>query len=233
VDEQKSVLIDLIQFGLDLAGILDPTGIADGTSAAISLWRGEFLSAGISAVSLIPVLGDLAKTAKLPKYIASVQKAIRIAMTDAKFAAEMMPVLRKVRDALEAVPANALPHWAQSQLLQLRKQIDEFLGRRLYNPNPKHELPTAPGRKGTRLDLSADQAYQLLNDPARCLEVAGKRQFVAVKDGKIYVYQPDNVGGFHAYPSTGNEVATKYPSVAADVARMLGTDVKRLSRMAE
>jgi len=233
MDDKKTVLLDLFQFGLDLAGILDPTGIADGTSGLISLWRGDWLSAGISAASLLPYVGDLTKTAKLPKYVASVQKAIKLALKDSQFAVQLRPVLTKLRAALDAVPANALPAWARSQLFHLRKQIDEFLERRLYNPNPKHELPTAPGRKGTRLDLTPDDAYQLLNDPKLCLEVAGKKQFVAVKDGKIYVFQPDNAGGFHAYPSTGNEVFTKYPSVAPKVAELLGTDIKRLSRMSE
>ena len=104
---------------------------------------------------------------------------------------------------------------------------------RKYNPNPKHEGPGARGRKGTRLDLSPTEASQLLNDPIRCFEVPGKRQLVAVKDDKIYVFQDDGAGGYHAYPTTGNEVCTKYPAVAQRVASLLGTDVKRLSRMQE
>ena len=140
-------------------------------------------------------------------------------------------MLAKLRTALDQVPAGALPPWAQAQLARVGKEIDEFLARRFYKPNPKHELPTAPGRRGTRLDLSADEAYQLLNDAERCVEVIGKKQFVAVKNGRIYVYMPDNLGSFHAFPSVGNEVYTNYPSVAAKVAHLLGVDVKRLSRM--
>jgi len=100
-----------------------------------------------------------------------------------------------------------------------------------YNPNPKHELPGVMGVKRSRLDLTSDQAYELLNDAARCLEVPGKKQFVAVKDRNIYVFQPDGVGGFHAYPSTGNEIAANYPAVANRIAGLLGVDFKRLSRM--
>ncbi len=102
---------------------------------------------------------------------------------------------------------------------------------RKYNPNPKHEGPGAPGRKGTRLDLSPPEASLLLNDPLHCIEVPGKRQLVGVKDGKIYVFQDDGTNGYHAYPATGNEVYTKYPSIANRIAALLGTDVKRLSRM--
>jgi hypothetical protein len=104
---------------------------------------------------------------------------------------------------------------------------------RTYNPNPKHELPGTRGRKGTPLDLSPAEASELLNDPVNCLEVPGKRQLVGVKNGKPYVFQDDGAGGFHAYPATGNEVATKFSTIAGRIAVMLGTNVKRLSRMDE
>jgi hypothetical protein len=54
---------------------------------------------------------------------------------------------------------------------------------------------------------------------------------VAVKDGKLYVFQDDGAGGYHAYPVCGNEVFTKYPAIAARIAALLGTDIKRLSRL--
>ncbi len=104
---------------------------------------------------------------------------------------------------------------------------------RRYNPNPKHEVPGAPGRRGTKLDLSVIEASSLLNDPLRCLEVPGKRQLVGVRGGKLYVFQDDGAGGYHAYPATGNEVFTKFPAVAPRVAALLGTDIKRLSRMTD
>jgi hypothetical protein len=102
---------------------------------------------------------------------------------------------------------------------------------RKYNPNPKHERPGAQGRKGTKLDLSTAEASQLLNDPLQCLEVPGKKQLVGVKNGKIYVFQDDGAGGYHAYPVTGNEVYTKFPGIAPRIAALLGTDIQRLSRM--
>ena len=53
--------LDITQMGLDIAGIFDPTPISDGASGLISLFRGDFLGAGISAVSMLPYLGDAAK----------------------------------------------------------------------------------------------------------------------------------------------------------------------------
>jgi hypothetical protein len=102
---------------------------------------------------------------------------------------------------------------------------------RKYNPNPKHESPGAPGRRGTRLDISAQEAERLLNDAAHCIEVPGKRQCVGVRNGRIYAFQQDPAGGYHAYPVSGNEVYTKFPAVAPWIAGLLGIDVKRLSRL--
>ncbi|HEV2970732.1 MAG TPA: hypothetical protein VGY55_12245 [Pirellulales bacterium] len=102
---------------------------------------------------------------------------------------------------------------------------------RKYNPNPKHETGGSLGRKGTKLDLSDAQAAQLLNDSSHCLQVPGKKQLVGVRSGKIYVFQDDGAGGYHAYRASGNEVCKKYAGVQAKIAEMLGIDVKRLSRL--
>lgn len=66
-------MLDKIQTGMDAAGVVDPTPIVDGVNAAISLGRAvadpknagtHLLNAGISAVSMFPYVGDLAKLAK-------------------------------------------------------------------------------------------------------------------------------------------------------------------------
>ena len=97
--------------------------------------------------------------------------------------------------------------------------------------NPKHETPGTQGRKGTKLDLSPLEAEALLNDPLHCFEVPGKRQLVGVLSGRIYVFQENGTGGYHAYPATGNEVYTKFPAIAPRIARLLGMDIKRFSRL--
>lgn len=104
---------------------------------------------------------------------------------------------------------------------------------RRYNPNPKHEMPWAPGRRGTKLDLTISEASFLLNDPKCCLEVPGKRQLVAVRNGRIYIFQEDGTGGYHAYPATGNEICAKYPAIASRIAALLGMGIKQLSRLGE
>src|SRR5271157_2070860 len=95
-------------------------------------------------------------------------------------------------------------------------------------PNMKHlahRVARAPS------SISLLEAERLLNDPLHCLEVPGKRQLVGVLNGKIYVFQEDGTGGYHAYPATGNEVYTKFPTIAARIASLLGMDIKRFSRL--
>ncbi len=83
--EKKEIALDICQFILDMTGIIDPTPASDGTNAIISLGRGRWIDAVISVVSIAPYIGDFAKLGKLPRYLASIRKAIRIAKTDAQW----------------------------------------------------------------------------------------------------------------------------------------------------
>jgi len=50
---------------LDIAGFFDPTPICDGVNALISALRGNWSSAGYSALGMVAYVGDLAKLGKL------------------------------------------------------------------------------------------------------------------------------------------------------------------------
>ena len=68
-DERKKAreeTLDWIQTTLDVLGIFDPTGLADATNAAVSLYRGNYVDAAINAASILPA-GDSAKALKLRK----------------------------------------------------------------------------------------------------------------------------------------------------------------------
>ena len=56
---------EIAQGVVDAAGVVDPTPISDGISAVMSIAKGDWVGAALSAVSMIPYLGDaVAKTAK-------------------------------------------------------------------------------------------------------------------------------------------------------------------------
>lgn len=52
--------VSAAQLTLDLVGIVDPTPVSDGLSAALSLGQGDLVGAGASVVSMLPGAGDLA-----------------------------------------------------------------------------------------------------------------------------------------------------------------------------
>ena len=67
---------EVLSAGLDLAGIVDPTGVADATNAVLQANSGEWLNAAISVAGLIPYLGDAAKVGKVKKDINIIEKAV-------------------------------------------------------------------------------------------------------------------------------------------------------------
>ena len=125
--QKRELLLDLGQIGLDVVGLFDPTPISDGVNGVVSLFRGDFLGAGISAVSMIPYIGDAAKLGKLGKWAETVAKAVDKAKTDAAFAKAIRPALEKIAGALDAAPLDSLPKAARETLQGLKRNIDEAL----------------------------------------------------------------------------------------------------------
>ena len=88
----KKGFVDYLQNGLDVIGIVDPFGVADGLNCLIYLGRGQYGNAGISLAGMIPYIGDLAKGVK---YGGKAFKA-------AEVAADVARVERKVANGVEA-----------------------------------------------------------------------------------------------------------------------------------
>lgn len=60
---------------VDAAGLVDPTPISDGIGSVMSLAEGDLIGAGLSAVSMLPYLGDaIAKTAKSARAVRKLRK---------------------------------------------------------------------------------------------------------------------------------------------------------------
>lgn len=118
----KSLSLDLAQIALDIGGLVEPTPICDGANTLISLGRGDFLGAGLSALGMIPYVGDLAKAGKFPKYLKTVEKAVTLAKESTTAAEILTPVVRRVKQALDLLPDNS-----GRQLAAIRTKVDEFL----------------------------------------------------------------------------------------------------------
>jgi hypothetical protein len=130
IAQERELGLDIAQFILDLAGVVEPTPFADGFNALISVARGDWLGASISGLSMIPYIGDAAKVGELPKYLRSIQRAIELARRDEHFAKLLEPALKRLRSLLEDLPTGSLPEKAREAVQGIRSEIDRFLGGR-------------------------------------------------------------------------------------------------------
>lgn len=94
--------VELLVFGASLSGVVDPTPLSDGLALAGSLYLGDWLGAGISVVSMVPYIGDLAKLGKLGRMVAVVEEAAALSKVDPKAAERFKPALVGIQKALES-----------------------------------------------------------------------------------------------------------------------------------
>jgi hypothetical protein len=126
--EEQNLLLDLSQIALDLVGFADPTPVSDGANALISAGRGDWFGAGISAVAMLPLLGDLAKAGKLGRWAQTVEKTVALMRRNAALAERARPVLQQIRKLLEQMPVAMLPREVQPAMERMRGSIDSILG---------------------------------------------------------------------------------------------------------
>ena len=111
---------EIAQGAVDAAGIVDPTPINHGISAVMSATQGDWVGAGLSAVSMMPSLSQaVAKTAKgtralqkLNELTESIKQTIK-ALDDARAARKLTDRKAAAREVQEArkKPANACKKW--------------------------------------------------------------------------------------------------------------------------
>ena len=118
--------LDLTQIGLDVAGLFDPTPISDGANALISIGRGDWLGAGLSAISMVPYIGDAAKLGKLGKYAQTVAKATEAVARNPALRESLEPGIRAIGKALDKVPLDKLPDSLRQQLTTLKELTQSF-----------------------------------------------------------------------------------------------------------
>lgn len=147
--QQRELALDLTQMALDIAGLIDPTPISDGANGIVSIFRGDFFGAGVSALSMIPYVGDLAKVGKLGKFAKTVERVVELARMDARFADQVRPALQRIKDALDGVPMGSLPDAVREPLQALKGKVDDF-----FRAAPTQSGDTFTGTlRGARVEL--------------------------------------------------------------------------------
>ena len=186
---------------------------------AALLQRGEQIEnkmAGIEKKAL-PELGANAKQA--------MDDVTKLLDTHPTLKGEFSEDLREINKKYESIKKDAgdpgilkdkdLRHAAGEDLVSLQAKAQELTERinaklgnseaRPYVPSPKH----AEGGWGTPMDLDDATAQAVLNGG-----ISNGKQVYAYHDGKLYEFQPDNVGGYHGYPVPGTEVP---PAILKDM----------------
>nr|WP_297382682.1 HNH endonuclease [uncultured Roseateles sp.] len=122
---------EIAQAGVDAAGVVDPTPISDGISAVMSVAKGDWIGAGLSAVSMIPYLGDaVAKTAKGARAIKKLKELT-----------ESISDVMKRLDALKKNPFKSKKDAAEAVRNARKKAEDACAGCKPHEKYGVHGLP--------------------------------------------------------------------------------------------
>jgi len=98
-----SLVLDGLQFALSVAGVFDPTPTCDAIDGLISLLRGDYVGAGISALSMLPCVGDAAKLGRLGKLADTATQVADVAKSTPPIAAAL-PAPGSAGNAAEVLP---------------------------------------------------------------------------------------------------------------------------------
>jgi len=130
---------DVLSAGLDIVGVIDPTGVADGLNATLQAKNGDWLSAGISVLSIVPYVGDLAKVGKIGKDVKIINKAIDVVKAGRKGKAARLREL-----ATDAKLGKADKGWIRQEMNSVkRKSLRKGKDGKL---RPQKNLRNPPGK---------------------------------------------------------------------------------------
>ncbi len=138
----------------------------------------------MSALSIIPYVGDLAKLGKLGKWGSTVSNVIEAASKSEKFADVAKPALEQIAKGIDKIPDNVfgkLPQGAQDTLRSLRSKIDNFLSGKVTPSGSPGGSPTGPktevrgssevkrslNRENESAEILADNGYKVEQNPSK------------------------------------------------------------------
>ncbi|MFN6325584.1 MAG: DUF4157 domain-containing protein, partial [Aphanizomenon sp.] len=178
----KELAFELAQTAADIAGIVDPTPISDGISAAMSLAKGDYVGAGLSIVSMIPYLGDTIgkpikaarngkKILKLRKEIAEliqiIEKIDPQAIKQAKKTKEVVsPQIQKNLSLDKLNTTRKVSKQIKSVKSHLKEANLPIEGKIRYVP-PKNWHPSQPLPRGTRGGYKDRFGNEWVSGPSR------------------------------------------------------------------
>lgn len=174
----------LIELGVETAVVVVGVVIMTLFSAGAAAAGPDEAAAGLGTAEASAAIVETATTIR--ELITGSQLLVLLAGVAGGFAA-----------ASGLTPNSVLQHIA----MLTAQTIDEGDDRPRYDPSPKHNPgQPSPGRRGTPMDLSDEDAQQVLDD-----SIPSGKQRYGYKEGKVYVFQPDGAGGYHGYPQEATQ----------------------------
>ncbi|WAK03796.1 HNH endonuclease [Methylobacter sp. YRD-M1] len=193
---QAGVELDkaLVDSAIDLAGIVDPTPISDAISLARSAAGGDWISAGLSVVSMLPYAGDAIakpiKGAKITEKILNLKK--RIADNAVKARQVVVNSLKKDAAIIRAERAKKKGEEISKELTQLCPMEANRYG----THTPKKGWKQGGERGNGPWD---PKESDLKPDKIQDIESVTKGKPVQFKDGypdfSEYIYKTEGVNG--------------------------------------
>lgn len=151
-----SLIWELTQSVADLAGVVDPTPVSDGLNLAMSLIAFDLTGTAISAASLVPYVGDLAKLGKLPKFVHVIERVLNRAAESPQFAARVKPLLSQLREAIGTALESdywrvRLPESAVDALRSIKSKLDDFFSA-AHGVSPVFDSTKFPSKVRSKLN---------------------------------------------------------------------------------
>lgn len=178
------IALDATQLALDVTGIVDPTPISDGANTFISLFRGDFKDAAISAVSMLPA-GDLVKAGRIGERLTGL---VTQAADSPAARAALKPAMEKIGGLLDSAVVNKLPGPLRDMLKSIDHKVDDFLHEPVATPPQKASSPPVAG--GT---VSPQDARPGSGAPAN--EAEPESIWVRTPQGTFVEYGPHEISG--------------------------------------
>lgn len=138
---------DILEAGLDIVGIFDPTGAADLASATLQAEKGNWGGAILSGFGIIPYIGDVGKVVKMPKHVNTIKKAV----AEIKSAKQLLKEGRagKQERLLELMNDPKIGKSDRGWIKQEKKSVDSGKRDKMRNP-PGKDLAHKRGKEAAK-----------------------------------------------------------------------------------
>lgn len=135
---------DILVAALDVVGIADPTGVADVAAASIEAKNGNWGSAILSGIGVIPYIGDIGKVGKIGKHTKTIKNAIKAVNGNSKVSEKAQHVYGLVKNGVEKVGISGGKISKADKSYRATSQVNKLKG---YTSEILEKIPAGKGAR--------------------------------------------------------------------------------------